>query len=100
MKIDLKKPINSSLFSILITFVISLIILYTTKPSYIMEVSKNGKNKKNIYLLVVYSILFGISVGIIVLLYMKGLYENNSVKPIMSFNPRSYIHQKIYSPRT
>jgi len=44
MKIDLKKPINSSLFSMVITFVLSLTILYVTKPSYIMEISKEGKN--------------------------------------------------------
>ena len=99
MKIDLKQPINSSLFSVLIAFLVSLIILYVTKPSYIMEVSKDGKNKKNIYLLVVYSMLFAISVGILVLLCMKGFTENKSTKPRMAFNPRSYKPQKMYSPQ-
>ena len=98
MKIDLKKPINSSLFSMVITFVLSLTILWVTKPSYIMEISKEGKNKKNIYLLVTYSMLFSVLVGITVLLCRTGSTETNSDAPRMAFNPRSY-RPKMYSPR-
>ena len=98
MKIDLKKPINSSLFSMSITFVLSLTILCVTKPSYIMEVSKEGKNKKSIYLLVTYSMLFSVLVGITVLLCRTGSTETKSDAPRMAFNPRSY-RPKMYSPR-
>lgn len=97
MKIDLKKPINSSLFSMVITFVLSLTILCVTKPSYIMEISKKGKNKKSIYLLVTYSMLFSVLVGITVLLYRTGSTETKSDAPRMAFNPRSY-RPKMYSP--
>lgn len=69
MKIDLKNPIISSVFSIGITFIIFIIIFCITNPHYIMEISKNGKKKKNIYLLFIYSLLFGILVGFCVLLY-------------------------------
>lgn len=98
MKIDLKKPINSSLFSMVITFVLSLTILWVTKPSYIMEISKDGKNKKSIYLLVTYSMLFSVLVGITVLLCRTGSAETKSDAPRMAFNPRSY-RPKMYSPR-
>ena len=99
MKIDLKNPIISSVFSIGITFVISIIILCVTKPSYIMEISKNGKKKKNIYILFTHSLLFGVLIGIFVLLYKTG--HNSSIVSKLAFsnyNGRSF-RPKIYSPR-
>ena len=68
MNIDLKKPINSSLFSILITFLLSIMVLFITKPSYITEIDRKKRIKKiNIYRLFIYSILFALLVGICVL---------------------------------
>lgn len=98
MKIDLKNPIISSVFSIGITFVIFILIFYVTNPSYIMEISKNGKKKKNIYLLLTYSLLFGILVGICVFLYKTGS-KSSSVANITfsTYNGRSF-RPKLYSP--
>ena len=98
MKINLKKPINSSLFSMAITFLLSLIILCVTKPDYIMEISKEGKSKKNIYLLFTYSMLFSVLIGITVLLCRPLSIVTKSDKPLMAFNPRSY-RPTMYSPR-
>ena len=68
MNIDLKKPINSSLFSILITFLLSIMVLFITKPSYITEIDRKKRRRKiNIYRLFIYSILFALLVGICVL---------------------------------
>jgi hypothetical protein len=98
MKIDLKKPIHSSLFSMAITFLLSMIILCVTKPDYIMEISKEGKSKKNIYLLFTYSMLFSVLIGIAVLLCTHGSIVTKSHEPFMAFNQRSY-RPTIYSPR-
>tara|TARA_B110000908_G_C10023582_1_gene344001 strand:- start:301 stop:591 length:291 start_codon:yes stop_codon:yes gene_type:complete len=94
MKIDYKTPINSSLLSMGITFVITMIILYITKPFYIIQVTEEGKKKKNLYLLINYSLLFSVFVGIVVLLFRIG---TDSPIPTMgfanprSFNPRGYV---------
>jgi hypothetical protein len=90
MKIDLKKPINSSLVIMIITLVLSIIILSITEPSYIMEVSKEGKNKKSIYLLLTYSMLFSLSIGITVFLCRTGTGSIKTTEPYMGFNQRSY----------
>lgn len=97
MKIDLKNPIISSILSIGITFVISIIILYVTNPSYIIEISKNGKKKKNIYLLFTCSLLFGILVGIFILLYKTGSRSSTVSNIAFSTNNILFI-PKIYSP--
>jgi hypothetical protein len=91
MKIDLKKPVFSSLFSISITFLVSMIVLCVTNPTYITEVSKKGKKKKNVYLLFTYSMLFATLVGTIVLLWRTGsnIRSGKSV-PVLAFNTRAY----------
>lgn len=94
MKINLKNPIVSSLFGIAITFIVFLIILCVTKPSYIMEVSKKGKKKKSIYLSFIYSLLFSTLTGIIILLTVSKEIDG----PLLSFNSRSF-NPRTYSPR-
>jgi succinate dehydrogenase/fumarate reductase cytochrome b subunit len=91
MKIEFKKPIVSSLFSIILTFLVSMIVLYVTNPSYIIDVSEDGKKRKNICLLFIYSMLYAVLVGISVLLWRTG--ESSTKKSrtsVLGFNPRSY----------
>lgn len=96
MKIDFKNPIISSLFSIIITFVISVIVLFITKPLYIIDVSEDGTKKTNIALLLSVCMLFAVLVGITVFLLKTG----DSLKPpeinhVREFNPMNY---NTYSP--
>ena len=99
MKIDIKNPIISSLFSVIITFSISMIVLYLTKPSYIVHVSDEGKKKKNIYLLFTYSMLFSVLAGITVLLWRTGesSTKTTSESAVLAFSSKSY-RPKLYSP--
>lgn len=96
MKIDLKNPIISSLISIGITFVISMTILLLAKPSYIMEISKEGKTRINIYLTVTFSLLFSILIGIIFLILKTDGDKQKTVQMGFSkynakaFNPLQY----------
>ena len=96
MKIELNNPIIYSISIITIIFLISVIILYLTKPSYIMEISKNGKKKKNIYLIFIYSLLFGVLFGIGVFLYKTepNSPPGTSITFSMS-NGRSFIPKNI-----
>ena len=88
MNIDFKNPFISSLFGMSITLVIFIILLYCTKPKYIMKL---GKKKINMYLLIIYSLLYSIIVGIVILLYMT---RDESQKPAFSFN------QTAFNPHT
>ena len=99
MKIDIKNPITFSLFSVIITFFISIIVLYITKPSYIVDVSEDGKKKKNIYLLFTYSMLFAVLVGITFLLWRTGESSTKTTTEgsVLAFSSKSYI-PNLYSP--
>ena len=90
MKIDLKKPIVSSIVSIVITFLMSMMVLSITKPSYIIEVSKEGKKKINIYLLFTYSMLFSFLIGICILFWRTTEISRIKNDSILSFNYKSY----------
>ena len=72
--------------------------MYITKPSYIVDVSEDGKKKKNIYLLFTYSMLFAVLVGITFLLWRT---EESSAKTtegsVLAFSSKSYI-PILYSP--
>lgn len=98
MKIDYKKPIVSSLLSMGITFVITIIMLYIVQPVYIIEVSDDGKKKRNVYLLFTYSLLFSVFIGIIVLLFRTGHKDSYVKMGFNNFNPKSFKPQ-IYSPK-
>jgi len=95
MKIDFKNPIISSLIGMGVTFLVSIIVLCVTNPSYIMEISKHGKKTKNVYLLVTYSLLFSVVIGIVVLLCNKRFKSNS---PRLRFVTKSF-NPAAYSPR-
>lgn len=92
MKFDFKNPIITSLLSGSISFIISLIVLYIYKPSYIIVVKKSGGKKINVPLLVTYSLLFADLVGIITLLFIT---RNTNVK--LGFDTK---YPKIFNPRS
>jgi len=94
MNIDLKKPINSSLFSIIITFLLSIMVLFITKPSYITEIDRKKRKKRiNIYRLFIYSILFSLLVGICVL-----FIPIKTTNPVQPAPPAPPILVKSYIP--
>ena len=84
MKIDIKNPIISSLLSVLITFITVIIILYITKPIYITKVYDDGVENIDYYLLVSYSLLFGVLVGIIVLLIVSDCIPKKTLPIIIN----------------
>lgn len=94
MKINLKNRIVSSGIIIFVVFIVSIIILYITKPKYITEISDEGKTKINGYLLISISLLFGIVAGITRMLLIvdvkiaKKEHTHHQVK--MNFNPAAY----------
>ena len=88
MKIYTKNPIVSSLFTIFITFLISMILFFIIKPSYIIDISKEGKKKINIYLLFIYSMLFAVLLGIVIFLCKTttiSTVKSNAYKPELSY---------------
>lgn len=100
MKIDLKIPIIFSLVSIGITFVISMLILWITKPSYIMKISKKGEKIIDQYLTVTYSLLFSTLIGIITLIVKTGDKKEHPVQMGFStYNAKAFNPMK-YSPKT
>ena len=97
LKIDIKNPIISSLLCIIITFIIALIVLSIVKPSYVMEITKDGSKKVNKYILVSISLLFGVLMGITKLLFFssrsKKLPSQKPIKNNFAFNPNVYAYQ-------
>lgn len=94
LNINIKNPIISSVLCTIITFVITIIVLSITKPSYITEVSDKGDKKVNVYLLVFISLLFGILVGIAKLIFFSkktiAISKITDVKNNFAFNPTVY----------
>jgi hypothetical protein len=90
MKIDIKNPIVSSLFSTIFTFILSMIIFYISKPNCILKISDKGIKIKDYYLLISYSLLFGVFTGVVVLLVTADLNVKLKFK--------SYRQKNHYSP--
>ena len=89
---DLNKK---SKISFIITFIISLFLLYWLKPVWILKI-KEKKIKINYTLLVLYSFLFASTVSIsIILCFSKTKYDTNNVK---DKKPEfSFPNNKIYA---
>jgi len=98
-KIDYKNPIILSGIGIVIMFIVSLLVLWLTKPPYIMGITKSGVRSIDCCMLVMYSALFSVVSGVII--YMCATMKL-SPKPAgkiskMSFNPGFANYS--YSPR-
>ncbi len=66
--VDLTKPINISLIVILSVFLVSMGILYLSKPSWIQRINNKGKAEIVPILLVSYSLTFALSCGVAALI--------------------------------
>jgi hypothetical protein len=98
MKIYIKNPIVSSSFIIILTFIISIVIFYLFKPKYILKISNNGVKKIDHSLLISYSLLYGVIVGIIYFLLVFK-FKSNTSTDILIKNVKSYTYKKNdYSP--
>ena len=96
MTIDLNNSIDVSIKGIGIVFLISIILLCVTNPCYIMEINNKGQKRKNIFLLISYSLLFAISTGIIILFVTQHTSSKEMcIKFKKSLNPRAYS-PKVY----
>jgi hypothetical protein len=89
--LDLTKPVNISLVAILVVFLISMGILYLSKPSWIQKLNSKGKAEISYPLLVSYSITFALVCGVAALLLSSkktgGSPENTMTKPPASSAP-------------
>lgn len=82
--LDLTKPIDISLVTIVVAFLVSLGILYLSKPSWIQRLNNDGKVEISPILLVSYSVTFALVCGLGALVISskhKGSEKNNFGKP-------------------
>ena len=94
MKIDKKNPIVLSIFSIITTFIFSVIIFYICKPSFVLKVSNKSGKVIDYYVLFSYSLLFSMFVGIIILCIVSGF--SKKIETPVKYNFTRYIPQ-IYT---
>ena len=109
MKFNLKQlfeysPIVLSAIFTGVSFIIFFIFFLFIKPRFIKEISEKDKIYKiNYYLLVSYSLMFSILIGIFTILYkVSGSYIHE--KPKLKFDVHPVPHKKhnynIYTPLT
>jgi hypothetical protein len=80
------KKLNSislSIISCVIAFIIFIISFLIVKPVYIKDISDKGIEYINYYLLISYSLLFSIIIGIIVFFIRIEFQKNNSIPDII-----------------
>ena len=65
----LTNAMRNSLISIPITFIVCVVILYTTKPTWVQKIVNGDKTQVNTPLVCLYSLFFGLIVALGVLLY-------------------------------
>ena len=104
INIDVKDPIISSILVIIISSLITSVILLVTKPSYIMEISKSGQKKVKISLLISISLLIGLFLGVIKIIFssiksttpkIKTPESNTPTKTYFAFDPNKYNSESL-----
>lgn len=88
INIDVKDPIISSILVIIITSLITSVILLVTKPSYIMEISKSGQKKIKVSLLISISLLLGLFLGAIKIIFSSIKSSTPEIKTPESKTPK------------
>ena len=74
---SIRRIVLSALFSV-ISFVIFLIIFLVIQPNFITKIDEDSPRvKMNYYLLVSYSLMFSILIGLVVIFYLKPHDTNN-----------------------
>ena len=96
--LDLTKPVNISLVVIIVTFLVSMGILYLSRPSWIQRLNSKGKSEITPVLLVSYSTTFALVCGVAALILSskkEGIDNDNSGKPPASTFSSSLAHAFI-----
>ena len=89
-----QSPIVLSALLTGISFMIFFIFFLITKPRFIKEMSEEKVYKINYYLLLSYSLMFSILIGLIVFFLKKSEYTGDSLKDIPikeKSDPNMYI---------
>ena len=84
--LDLTKPVNISLVVIIVSFLVSMGILYLSHPSWIQRLNSKGKAEVTPILLVSYSTTFALVCGVAALI----LSSNKGVDIDKFGKPRAY----------
>jgi len=92
--LDLTKPVNISLVVVAIAFLVSMGILYLSRPSWIQKLNSKGKAEIVPTLLISYSITFALVCGVAALILSstnKNVEKNDLGKPPASNFTNSFI---------
>ena len=100
MKFNLKNlsPISLSVFYTGISFILFLIVFLITKPCFITEISEDKVNKINYYLLVSYSLMFSILIGLFLILYKVNIKTTDKVTLGFESNIKTSYNPTAYTP--
>mgnify|MGYP001380246282 CR=1 FL=1 len=66
--LDLTKPINISVITIIVSFLASLGILHLARPSWLLRLNNQGKAEISTSLIISYSITFALVCGVAALI--------------------------------
>lgn len=93
---DLKTPISISLLTLVVTFILSVGILYLAKPSWVQKVNKhNLKTDMSLILILSYSFTFSIVCAIASLLISSNKLQSSISLPQNSTNI-SYFPDPVF----
>ena len=104
INIDVKDPISSSILVIIISSLITSLILLVTKPSYVIEISKSGQKKVKVSLLIAISLLIGLFLGTIKIIFssiksttpkINTPETNIPTKNYFAFDPNKYNSESL-----
>ena len=99
--LDLTKPVNISLVVIVVAFLVSMGILYLSRPSWIQRLNSKGKAEVTPTLLVSYSITFALVCGVAALILsstQKGGEKDQIGKPPVSNFSHAFLDDGGDSP--
>lgn len=104
ININFEDPIISSILVIIISFLITSLILLISKPSYVMEISKSAQKKVKVSLLISISLLIGLFLGAIKIIFssikstipkIKTPESNIPNKNYFAFDPNKYNSESL-----
>jgi FtsH-binding integral membrane protein len=86
----LTNAMRNSLISIPITFIVCVVVLYTTKPIWVQKIVNGDKTQINVPLVCLYSLLAGLIVSLGVLIYTSKNQEEETL-PLISNTPQKLL---------
>lgn len=85
--LDLKTPISISLLTLVVTFIVSVGVLYLAKPAWVQKVNKhNLKTDMSLILILSYSFTFSLVCAIAALLISSGKLTSKTSFPQPSYS--------------